>query len=536
MNSTQRGLSVPVLEIAGLAMILIAAGLLLLQLSGFSAERQRLPSGVTLGEVSVGDLSRTEAQARVEQIYGAPVLVSYQDSEILLEPDEVDLVVRSDAMLDRADAARTEGTFWGGFWNHLWARSEEAYSVDADISYSDDRLQAWLEDVAARYDRPPQPATTNVSTLMVEAGEPGYTLDIEASLPLIDEALRDPINRQVTLVINRQEAPDPGMEELRALVLEYLISENFSRVATIHAIDLETGDEMHLNLDFRTGSPVDPGCDIAYAGMSMMKIGVMVDFFRLLDWNPTEGSDDYKNLIETMSLSGNASANVMLGKIGYGSSTPDDFGAAEYRRGADIVTRNLWSLGLENTFMASFYDDEELPEYYSTPAREAARGGACINTLPDPYMQTTATDMASLLDMVYQCATFNGGALIARFPDDITQDDCVQMIGLLEQNDEGVLIMAGVPSDVEVAHKHGWIADTHGDAGIVRSPGGDYVLVMFIWGDQNWLPAQESFPIMMGISEITFNYFNPDLIDVPRQGLLDLQDAPAQPVPGSDDP
>jgi hypothetical protein len=93
------------------------------------------------------------------------------------------------------------------------------------------------------------------------------------------------------------------------------------------------------------------------------------------------------------------------------------------------------------------------------------------------------------------------------------------MIDFLSRNEEGVLIMAGVPQDVEVAHKHGWTTDTHGDAGIVFSPGGDYVLTMFLWADTEWLPVSISFPLIEGISAATFNYFNPDLVLEPRRGL-----------------
>ena len=63
-------------------------------------------------------------------------------------------------------------------------------------------------------------------------------------------------------------------------------------------------------------------------------------------------------------------------------------------------------------------------------------------------------------------------------------------------------------------------ADGEADAGIVQSPGGDYALVMFMWANVDWLDYQISFPLMQDISAVTFNYFNPDLVDEPRIGWL----------------
>jgi hypothetical protein len=45
------------------------------------------------------------------------------------------------------------------------------------------------------------------------------------------------------------------------------------------------------------------------------------------------------------------------------------------------------------------------------------------------------------------------------------------------------------------------------------------VLVVFMWDDVDWLDYQVSFPLIAGISQATFNYFNPDLVLEPRRGF-----------------
>ena len=117
--------------------------------------------------------------------------------------------------------------------------------------------------------------------------------------------------------------------------------------------------------------------------------------------------------------------------------------------------------------------------------------------------------MASLLTMIYQCATKAGGAFAVVFPNLITQEECQDIITLLSSNKIATLIEAGVPEGIVVAHKHGFgSSDTIGDAGIVFSPGGDYVIVMYLWRP-GYLEWEMSSPIMANISRVAYSYFNP---------------------------
>jgi hypothetical protein len=82
------------------------------------------------------------------------------------------------------------------------------------------------------------------------------------------------------------------------------------------------------------------------------------------------------------------------------------------------------------------------------------------------------------------------------------------MLYLMSNNRINALIEVGVPADTRVAHKHGWIPDTHGDAGIVFTPGGNYVLVIVLH-NPTWLDFSESFPLTAEISRAVYNYYNP---------------------------
>jgi beta-lactamase class A len=174
--------------------------------------------------------------------------------------------------------------------------------------------------------------------------------------------------------------------------------------------------------------------------------------------------------------------------------------------GADMVTELLGKLGLQNSFIVTPYG---MDARATRQSRETPANSNPLTTNPDPGVQTTAEDMGSLLAMLYYCAENQGGALIAAFEGEISSAECGAILNALSQNFIGSLIEEGVPTDVRVAHKHGWVSDTHGDAGIVYTNNGDYVLVMFLHRP-NWLEWEVSSPLMADISRATYNYFNFD--------------------------
>ena len=552
LTPQRRGISLPVLEVAAFVMIIAAVLLFLAQLSNFSSAEERLPFGLEIAGVPVGGRTQQEAAALVEQVYGQQVILRYpincsagqetpcaaesasldyplecSDGEglrcealIPLEPSNIGLRVNSETMLSSAEGESDVSSFWPRFWDYLWRKQSQQTSVDLSIEYSQEQLRVQLEGIAARFDRPPQPAQPVLSELSFRPGTPGYTLDVQQSMLSVDEALRLPVERQALMVIETGAAPQPNLETLQELLVVYLtqpelhevmsralVRSEFDIIASVYVIDLQTGEEMNLNINFGSIEPRFYDYDIAYSAASAIKIAIMAELMRYISWTPS--SLEIEMVTQTMTRSSNFNANLMLAEVGDGSPT----------RGLETVTQSMDYLGLSNTFVVVEFDLEKDGPYVTTEARECARLGECVDTRADYNRQTTSRDMASLLNMIYQCATTGGGGFMVAYPGEFTQSECRLMIDVMNDNLEGVLILAGVPGDTPVAHKHGWIDDTFADAGIVQSPGGDYVLVMYMWADAPRLPPVEiAFPIMKTISEATFNYFNPDLINEPRLG------------------
>jgi beta-lactamase class A len=224
-----------------------------------------------------------------------------------------------------------------------------------------------------------------------------------------------------------------------------------------------------------------------------VKIAIMEEAYRYLSQPPDP--DTTKILSETMALSGNFTANLLLRMIGEGDAY----------RGTEVLNQSMQRLGLVNTFMATPYDEDVPPPVIITQANSRTD----LNTAPDPYMQTTPQEIGLLLEMIYQCS-HGGGALELIYPGQLTVQECQAMIDhMLENQLSGaeevpVLIAAGLPTNTPIAHKHGWVDDTRADAALVFTPGGDYVLVVYLY----WVNWDQTNSLMSLVSEMLYNHFN----------------------------
>lgn len=464
------------IEWGAIVLTVVAVAVLLLQLNSYSNFREKFPTGLTVAGVDIGGLTEEQASQHLTAIYTSEVDLYYQGDRIPLNPADVEFVLEIESMSHTANDQRSAQGFWAGFWSYLWGRSAEIEPVPLAATFSERRLQAILANIAATRDAPPQPPVPIPTTLDFQTGEPGHEMNIEASQPLVETALLSPTDRQVTLVVDQLPSALPDLNILARLLDGHLAE--FNGLYSYYIIDLQTGDAVGHNEE------------IAFSGMSIVKIPILVETFRTLDRAPN--AEETKLITETVVESGNYSANLLLDIIA---------GEDDGMLGAKKVTESLWYLGLENTFIAVPYE-EDIPGTYETPANQRTD----VSANPDPKLQSTAEDMAMLLEMIYQCAA-GGGTLVAAFPGEITPQECQLMLELMNQNRIGSLIEAGVPEGTNVAHKHGWEAETHGDAGIVFTPGGDYVLVEYLY-TSGWLEWQVSSPLLADVSRATYNFFN----------------------------
>ena len=464
-------------------LILAGVGFLLVRGVQYRLGRDLFPNGTTIGGVDVSGLSAEDAEALLNEAYGSSIFVYHQEEHVELNPGEVGFILNTDAMIREAQdqiALRPEWQRYAGF---VMKRPVEPIEVPLDASHDGEAVNSLLQSISELLDQPAKPAQVLAVGHTISDGEEGFVTDIEASVPIVEDALYRVENRIAKLSILRQESPDLTLELLADTVEAEL--QGFNGIGSVFIMDLQSGEEVGVN------------ADLPMSGLSILKIAIFVEAIRALDGEPD--AEQRQLFIDTATKSSNYGANLLLHLVAGEDNT---------YKGADILTESMRRLGLENTFMAVPYDATppgHRQTTYVTPANSRSDHGIEL----DETMQSTAEEIGTLLSMVYQCSN-GGGALIALYPEEIKPSECQMIIDLMIQNEEGNLIRYGVPEDTPVSHKHGWAQGTHADAGIVLSEGGDFVIVEYLHQPGEWLVAGVSFPILREIARAAYNYFNMD--------------------------
>lgn len=485
--------SLSVLRFISLGLLLAAVILAVLQLVRFSRIRALMPAGLIIAGVPVGGLDRADAAERLLEVYSTPVEIYYGDAPIHLDPNVIDFRLDLENMLSVADLERTQKQFWVEFWDYLWGRSDFPSQVPLSASVSEARLRAYLSDVAARYDQPAESPLPVPGSPEFEPGKSGTALDVERSLPLVESALSSIESRMVSLPLKKMNPTRPVFQNLAVLLKQTIKVSGFDGLTGVYLRDLTNNQEIHFI--YRNGEDFPTNPDVAFTASSIIKIPIMVSAFRRLGDNPDPES--MKLLQDMIDLSGNEAADWLMDR------ELDD------KRGPLLVSEDMQALGLENTFMAGYFSlGSPLLAVFTTPANSRTD----VFTDPDPYSQITPSDIGMLLEDIYQCSKNGGGALVAVFPGEITRAECQTMNTLLLNNRLPVLLTAGLPEATPIAHKHGWVAvngiiNTIGDAGIIYSPGGDYILVVFLHHPEQlvWDPSSA---LVSELSRTIYNYFN----------------------------
>lgn len=282
----------------------------------------------------------------------------------------------------------------------------------------------------------------------------------------------------------------PEFEALGSDVWSYVLENNFdpatSRFGALFVMDLQTGEAMVF------------GDNYAFSGTSVNKVAILTELYEVLSGPPdTRTAIDIAN---TMICSENVATNRLLSIIGNG----------DVYLGAEKVTELYTDLGLGKSFLtAPFTIPGATPQPPSRPIALPTTGADQTKANADFTNQITVSDMGWLLADVYQCAYQDGGQLIDQFGRLYEPRECRQMLHVMSSNTVDALLKAGVPADTRVAHKHGWIEDTHGNAAVFFTPGGDYVIVMMLFQPE-WLFFEESLPVIAEVSRRVYNYYNPD--------------------------
>jgi len=481
------------LGIFSVFLLLFSAYLTYQELARYQETLGLYPAGSEISGLPVGGLDRQTALRRLEEAFLLPLELHYGEAVIHLVPEAAGLRLDESSIPAPPGESTGEG-FWRGFWAHLMGRAPEPVRGEVRLEYSPEQVRAYLEqEIIPRYDQPPAPAEPVQGTPGFRPGAAGTSLELEAALSRIDGAITSRTERTVQLPLQDLPPGPPRWENLELLLRHTVRASGFDGILDLYLVDLEHEREIHFATWGGRELSIEP--DIAFTASSIIKIPIMVSVFRRLDTPPDAATD---SLLKVMfSSSSNEAADALM------KTKVDEV------RGPLLVSEDLHALGFQSSFLAGYFGlGSPLLQIFETPANRRAD----VDTDPDLYNQTTPGEIGRLLVDLYRCAQGGPSGLLRTFEGEITREECQAMIGYLKEDREPYLIKAGLPDGTEIGHKHGYGSAggtiyTIGDAGLVFTPGGDYMLSVFthhpqllLWDKANGLVVQ--------LSRVIYNYFN----------------------------
>ncbi len=333
---------------------------------------------------------------------------------------------------------------------------------------------------------------TQTTGFFFDPGEPGYTFNITKATSLVNLKLRagmtEPIKFEPELV-----PPPPITPSLLISPLEARLAQ-FPGVTSILVKNLDTDEAIY-----------ESNTDYVLSGMSIVKIGIMVEVYRHFKGEVDEQT--YQDLVDMLgSESCNPCANRLLAAVGGGSAYD----------GAAKVTSTMRRLGLSNFYLCAPF---RLVELWGDEGQLVWTSNADFwfmqSEVPryDRCVRATPREMANLVEMIHQC-TQEEGLLRDAYPSLFSPQTCEEMVGIMAANDLRNMLGAGIPDWVKLAHKHGFSGydvpwgDTRGEVGIVFSPGATWLISFYIWQDTPWINWGINQPLYRDVSNMLYNYFN----------------------------
>jgi beta-lactamase class A len=437
---------------------------------------------VFVAGVDLSGKTPDEARALLAQELGEllrPIDVRVASAQQNIQPDEINLALDTDTMIGAALAAKAG------------AKVPLSISVDRTL------LEQELASLAKEVDQPAAlkliTATKSISRSFSLQG--GMVLDVPGAAEQIIRQLQSAgAPRRITLNLSPAPAGEarPTAAELQEQI--ELMAKQWNGVVGVYVYDL-ADDQVVAQLNQGT----------VFSGASVMKVAIMLNAYL----NIAKFSRSHETWLRMMIVdSDNYSANSLLASSVGGTGTDDAL------TGVLGMSKMLSEeLGLKHTYQNMPYESRD----YLVNVRgiKIKRGPAIEGPAPhtdaDPVLRTTPAEMSSLFLWIEQCSK-GRGPLLEKF-DQLTAARCAEMIKRLESNGDKIRMRSGLPKSAVVAHKSGWIEDMQSDVGIVRSPGGDFLVAIYVYRDirptKVFLTDEVAAPVIGHFARLVYSYYNP---------------------------
>jgi beta-lactamase class A len=438
-----------------------------------------LAKGVIVAGVDVGGLTPEEARKKLEREL-APLLrpldVQAGEKSITIKPEAIDLQLPFDDLLSQADAAKSGD------------------SIDLSITYDAAKLRTALSSLGQPAGSAPSISViSSTKTISRSFALSGAGLDLDAAVKQIDERLHAVGGaRRLTLAPASGAALRPTPAQLQEQI--EAIAKQWKGIAGVYVYDLASGQEI-ASLNKNT----------VFSAASTIKIAILLNAYVHLGRFTAKQEQALEKMIVN---SDNLAANTILAASVGGTGTEDAL------RGAEQMSATLKQLGLSHTYLyvpfeATEYLAQKKVKYKLGPKRD----GDAPYTDSGRALRATPAEMAQIYVLIDQCSQ-GQGALIETFGKHLNAKRCQEMLDRLNENGDKSRMRSGLPNTARVEHKSGWIDDMQADVGIVRSPGGDFVIATYLFRATNAaLPDKLFQPFLGGLARLVYSYYNPVLVN-----------------------
>ncbi|MDQ3891875.1 MAG: class A beta-lactamase-related serine hydrolase [Actinomycetota bacterium] len=275
------------------------------------------------------------------------------------------------------------------------------------------------------------------SGLLMEPVETGTPPSVEVAEVPPAESVTDEVPEA------EREQVDEGLEEARQAIEDY--GTEHEGTAGVYVQDLKGG----------WGYGVNP--DEAFFGASIMKVPIMVAVYRKMD----EDEFSLRDMFETRPEDWAGGAGWLQWEEAGTDHTVEDY---------------LWLMMTQsdNTATNALMRIVGGPEHVNEVARSMGAPGTVLYqkvtseraAVPALDNRTTPRDMSTILGKIAAGQAAN-------------PESCQKMVELMHQNHLLSPLKAGLPDDVEVAYKGGWLYKVYDEAGLVWHKDHPYVVSIF---------------------------------------------------------
>jgi len=442
-------------------------------------------AGSSVAGVDLSGLTLDAAAARLRAELAAPALIELRvgDTSLSLDPATIGLAAPVDELL--AQAAPSLG-------------AARPASIPLALTLDEAALRAQLEPLAAKLAVPAEIRVITGTDVLSRsfAYTPGQALDLDAATKLLAEGLAAGEQGPFELELAEDASPPRvSLERLREEV--EAMAGDWKGVVGFHLHDLERGEA--IGFQDKT----------VFAGASTIKVAIMLNaYVNLASFSKLEESWLKKMIV----WSDNLAANGLLAAAAGGQGTEYAFAGAD-----EMSTMLEEQLGLEHTYLFVPYETGDYIKLYKPKFRCGPAGpvGARPYTEMGACLRAEPASIARIYLLIDQCA--NGEGELLELFERLSPQRCQEMLDRLQANGDKTRMRAGIPKDVRVEHKSGWIQDMQADAGIVRSPSGDYVVSIYAYrplpkGQFLW-SNEVMAPVVAAFSRLAYTAYNPVRLD-----------------------